>query len=377
MPFDEHAERIDALMKSAEAFPAPERARRAANLQNYAEVYRRSIDDPDGFWGEIAEELEWFARWKRVREVKLPHHRWFVGAKLNVTVNALDRHARGPRRNKVAFLWVGETGEERVFTYGRLLREVSKIGNGLRSLGVKKGDRVLLYMPLTPEGMMTMLACARIGAVHSVVYAGMGAGAIRSRLEDSRAKVVVTADVGRRRGKDVELKPIVDEALRGADFVEHVVVHRRRDPKVALKAKEVDFEELAAAQTIDCEPERMDAEDPLFILYTSGTTGKPKGVLHTQAGFMVGTYYLSRMYYDIHDEDVYWSTSDIGWIVGHSYIVYGPLFAGATILVREGAPDYPDPGVIWRTVERHGVSLIFTAPTTLRMFMKFGAEALA
>jgi acetyl-CoA synthetase len=290
-------------------------------------------------------------------------------------VNALDRHANSWRRNKVAFIWIGEDGREETVSYGQLLRRVNRVANGLKSLGVAKGDRVVIYMPLTMEGVTTMLACARIGAVHSVVYAGFSAGALRSRIEDAQAKVVMVSDVTYRRGNPVDLKSITDEAVGGLEFVEKVVVHRRQESPCALRSEqEIDFYDLVAEQSVECEPEVMDAEDPLYILYTSGTTGSPKGVVHVHGGYMVGTYYHFKSFWDIRDEDVFYCMSDIGWVVGHSYIVYGPLVAGGTTVFREGAPDYPDPGVVWRIVERHGVSVMFTAPTAVRMFMRFGEE---
>ncbi len=367
-------QQIEALTKIDEKVDPPKRVVEEAYIKDYESVYAYSIRDPEGFWGQIARELVWFEPWERVREIDLPDHRWFVGGKTNITVNALDRHADSWRRNKVAIIWLSEEGEEQVATYGQLRDRVNQFANALKSKGIKKGDRVVIYMPLTIEGIIAMLACARIGAIHSVVYAGMGAGALMSRIQDSRAKMVICADIGYRRGKVVRLKATVDEAVKDLDFVESIVVLRRQEPEIELNEWEDDFWELLRAHSHKCEAEVMDSEDPLFILYTSGTTGKPKGVVHVHGGFMVGTYYLTRAFFDVKDKDVYWSTSDIGWIVGHSYIVYGPLCAGATILVREGAPDYPHPGVVWEMVQKYGVSVMFTAPTAIRMFMRFGEE---
>ncbi|HEX2173964.1 MAG TPA: acetate--CoA ligase, partial [Dehalococcoidia bacterium] len=299
--------------------------------------------------------------------------KWFLGAQCNITVNCLDRHVRKGFGDKRAWIWIGEDGEERIFTYAEVLRYVNRIANGLKSIGIRKGDRVCIYLPLAPEGMATMLACARIGAVHSVVYAGLGAGALRDRIVDAGAKIVVTADVGYRRGKEVPLKPIVDEAVSSLDSVEKVVVWRRQaDAPPVRDDREIDFDRLVAGASEDCAPEVMDSEDPLFILYTSGTTGKPKGPLYVHGGYGVGTYYLCQIAYDLHHDDIYWCTSDIGWIVGHSSMVYGPLQNGTTCVIREGAPDYPDPGVVWSIVEKYQVTQVFTAPTALRMFMRFG-----
>jgi acetyl-CoA synthetase len=298
------------------------------------------------------------------------NHQWFVGGKTNITLNALDRHANSERRNRAAYIWLGEDGSERIVTYGQLHRMVCRFANGLKSLGVRKGDRVVIYMPLTIEGVVAMLACARIGAIHSVVYAGLGHTALRDRIVDAQAKIVIAGDVGFRRGKTVSLKAIVDEALDTVDFVEKVVVYSRQSAEIA-GPREIDFQDLLKFSA-ECPAEEMDAEDPLFLLYTSGSTGKPKGVVHVHGGYMVGTTYHLETFYDVGEQDIFWCTSDIGWVVGHSYIVYAPLCAGVTTMFREGAIDFPNPGTAWEIVERYGVTKMFTAPTALRMFMRHG-----
>ncbi len=364
---------IDHLLQETGEIPPPPHVARQATLQDYDETYRRSIADPEGFWAEVASELEWFKPWDKVFQWDYPNFQWFLGAQCNITHNCLDRHLNTPTKNKAAFIWLGEDGTERVFTYGRLAQLVNRFANGLKSLGVGKGDRVVIYMPLTPEGAIAMLACARIGAIHSVVYAGFSIGALRDRIIDAQAKVLITGDYGYRRGNKVDLKGIADEAVKGLDFLEHVVVWRRED-QPALGPKEVDFDELLAKGDIECPPEVMESEDPLYILYTSGTTGKPKGVQHVHGGYMVGTYYHFKTFWDVKDDDVFWCTSDIGWVVGHSYIAYAPLIAGATTIFREGAPDYPGPHVFYETIEKYGVNVIFTSPTLIRMLLRYGEE---
>jgi acetyl-CoA synthetase len=373
-PVTDRVENISNLFAIDEEYAAPKIVVESALQKDFENEYQRSVEDPQGFWGDQAHQFVWFRKWDKVMEWDgAGRHQWFLGGKLNIAVNALDRHANSERRNKVAYIWLGEDRTERVVTYGQLHKMVGRFANGLKSLGVSKGDRVVIYMPLTLEGVVSMLACARIGAIHSVVYAGLGHSSLRDRIEDAQAKVVIAADVGYRRGKPVQLKAIVDEALDGVACVEKVVVFSRQRPLQATSAREIDFNALMKFPA-DCPAEVMDAEDPVFILYTSGTTGKPKGVVHVHGGFMVGTTYHLRNFYDVGDTDVFWCTSDIGWIVGHSYIVYAPLCAGATTLFREGAIDYPNPGIAWEIVERYCVSKIFTAPTAIRMFMRYGEK---
>jgi acetyl-CoA synthetase len=371
---------IEALSGEQHPIHAPLWLAREAVLGNDELDRRLAASDPDQFWREQSRLVDWDTPFEEVSRINLPKHEWFVGGKLNASVNCIDRHVHTERRLKAALIWVGEDGNEVTYTYGRLYREVGRFGNALRKLGVKKGDRVVIYMPLVPEGVVAMLACARIGAIHSVVFAGMGTQALKARIIDSGAKVVVCSDFAYRRGKPLSLKPAVDEAVRELGSVEHVVVHRRGSrpgdaPIEHDSEREHDFYDVQDARAIHCKPESMDAEDPLFILYTSGTTGKPKGVVHATGGYLVGVTYLSKAFFQIGERDIYWSTSDIGWIVGHSFIVYGPLSIGATVLIREGVPDFPTPEVTWELCERHGVNIMFTAPTAVRMWMSHGATA--
>ncbi len=365
---------IEQLLKAEVELHPPAFLKEQARLKDYAAEYKRSVEDPDAFWANVAKELEWFEPWNKVFEWKYPTFQWFLGGKCNITYNALDRQVKSGRKNKVAYTWIGEDGTEQQVTYGQLLDFVSRTANGLKSLGVKKGDRVIIYMPLALEGVVSMLACARIGAVHSVVYAGFSVQALRSRIEDAQARVILTADYTVRRGKRVPLRAIVQEAIAGLEIVDRVVVWRRGTPQVELTHPEVDFYELVKSQKAECPAEVMESEDPLYILYTSGTTGKPKGVVHVQGGYMVGTYYHMTRFWDIRDDDVFFCTSDIGWVVGHSYIVYAPLLAGCTTVFREGAIDFPHPAVAWEIAEKYRVSVVFTAPTAVRMFMRHGDE---
>ena len=366
---------IDHLLQETGHIPPPPHVSGQATLQDYEGAYARSMEDPEGFWAEAAEDLHWFRRWDEVFQWEYPNFRWFVGGQTNICYNALDRHLTTERRNKAALIWLGEDGTEQVYTYARMAQQVNRCANGLKSLGVGKGDRVVIYMPLTPEGAISMLACARIGAIHSVVYAGFSVGSLRDRIQDAEAKVLITGDVGYRRGNKVDLIGIANEAVVGCDSLTSVLVWRREMAREDLTDGQVDFEELLAGQSIDCEAEVMDAEDPLYILYTSGTTGKPKGVVHVHGGYMVGTHYHFKNFWDVKDNDVFWCMSDIGWVVGHSYIVYAPLVAGATTVFREGAPDYPHNAIFYEIIEKYGVNVIFTAPTAVRMLMRYGEES--
>ncbi len=371
--------RIESILKETRLFPPPEafRARaRIASLAEYERMYRESIGDPERFWGAVARELPWMKPFGRVLDwSKKPFVKWFVGGKINASAVCLDQHLHGPRRNKLAILWEGEPGEVRRFTYAEALSEVERFANVLKHRGVKKGDRVALYMPMTPELAFALLACARIGAIHSVIFGGFSANSIRDRVLDGGCSAVITADGGWRRGKVLALKPVVDEALEGLEGVHTVFVVRRAGNEVAWKeGRDVWVHELREKVAARCAPEPMDSEDTLFLLYTSGSTGKPKGIRHTTGGYLVGTYATARYVFDLRDEDVFWCTADIGWVTGHSYIVYGPLANGATVVMYEGAPNQPHPGRLWEMVQRHRVSVFYTAPTAIRSFMRWGDE---
>jgi acetyl-CoA synthetase len=346
-------------------------------MGDYTWTYNEFEKDPDKFWDNIAKKLHWFSPYDKVSEWNYPYAKWFVNGKTNITYNCLDRHVLGERRNKVALIWKGEhNNEERVFTYRQLYREVQRFSNGLKKLGVVKGDRVCIYMPVIPEQIIAMLACTRIGAIHSVVFGGYGAAALNQRIVGAGAKIVITADMAIRRGKAIPLMHVIQEAIINAPTVEHLIILRREQhiPVELHKEMEIDFYDVMADVDNNCPAEVMDAEDPLFILYTSGTTGAPKGIVHTCGGYMVGAYYTTKYIFDIKEHDVYWCTADPGWITGHSYVVYGPLSVGATILITESTPDYPDPGIWWKIVEEYGVNILYTAPTAIRMFMKLGRE---
>jgi len=368
---------ISDLLQEDRSFPPPQAFREQANVRD-DEVYARAERDPERFWADFASELEWSTPWSRVLEWNPPHAKWFVGGTLNASVNCVDRHVRGPRRNKAAIVWEGEPGDRRTLTYFDLYRQVSQFANVLKSLGVKRGDRVALYLPLIPELAIAMLACARIGAVHSVVFGGFSSESLRDRINDAQASVLVTADGGWRRGQVVPLKQMADEALAGTPSIQHVViVQRLHGSPVQVHVKEGRdhwYHRLMQDAAHTCEPEKMDAEDMLYILYTSGTTGKPKGIVHTTGGYLVGTYATTKWVFDLKEDDVYWCTADLGWVTGHSYVVYGPMANGATVVMYEGAPDWPQKDRFWQIVERYGVTIFYTAPTAIRAFMRWGTE---
>ncbi len=338
-------------------------------------MMRRAAKNPERFWADAAQQLEWIKPWKRVLDWQPPFARWFVGGKLNVSVNCLDRHLSGPRRNKAAIIWEGEPGEVRTLTYQQLYYEVCRFANALKSLGVDKGDCVALYMPMVPEAAVAMLACARIGAVHNVVFAGFSAEALGDRINDAQARFVVTADGSYRRGAVLKLKSAVDEALKSCPTVQKVVVLRRAANEVSwTDGRDVWWHDAVANVPGECHPESLDSEHPLFILYTSGSTGKPKGVLHTTGGYLTQVALTAKWVFDLQEEDIFWCTADVGWVTGHSYVVYGPLANGATTFLYEGGPLHPEPDRLWSIVERHRVNVFYTAPTAIRTFMRMGEE---
>ena len=371
----ESAGGIDALLREERSFPPPPGFAARANMGD-AGVYARAAQDPEAFWAGLAEELDWFEKWHTVLEWNPPYAQWFIGGKLNVSFNCIDRHVRDGRRNKAAIVWEGEPGDWQVYTYGDLLREVCRFANGLKSLGVGKGDRVTIYLPMTPELPIAMLACARIGAPHSVVFGGFSAESLRDRINDSQSRLLITADGGYRRGGIVPLKQNADASLEGAGSVEKVVVLRRTGSAddLMVAGRDIWWHDLVQDQPRTCPPEPMDSEDLLFLLYTSGTTGKPKGIIHSTAGYLLGTQATAKGVFDLKEDDVYWCTADIGWVTGHSYIVYGPLANGATTVMYEGSPDYPGRDRFWDVVAKYGVSILYTAPTAIRTFMRWGEE---
>ncbi len=369
---------IESVLTEDRVFPPPAEFAANAHVKSFGEyekLYAEAAADPQAFWAKQAEALHWFKKWDTVLEWNEPFAKWFVGGKINISYNCLDRHLETPRKNKAAMIWEGEPGEQRTLTYLQLHREVSKFANVLRKLGVSTGDRVALYMPLVPELAISMLACARIGATHTVIFGGFSADAIRDRVIDCGCKVIVTADGGFRRGSEIRLKDTVDEAVVHTPSVENVVVFKRTGSHIAMKAgRDHWWDELM--QTVDavCPAAELDSEHPLYILYTSGTTGKPKGILHTTGGYLTQAAYTAKMIFDLKDEDVYWCTADIGWVTGHSYVVYGPLANGATVFMYEGAPNFPDFDRFWDIIERNRITIFYTAPTAIRAFIKWGEQ---
>jgi acetyl-CoA synthetase len=372
---------IKSILQEQRLFSPPAELAEQAHIKSFAEyeqLYAKAKADPAAFWAELAQqELDWFEPWHTVLDWQPPFAKWFVGGKLNITYNCLDRHLKTWRRNKAALIWEGEPGDSRTLTYAQLHREVCQIANVLKQLGVKKGDRVGIYMPMVPEAAIAMLACARIGAPHTVVFGGFSAEALKDRLNDAQAKLVITADGGFRKDKTIPLKAAVDQALanNGAPSVQNVLVVQRTQEAIPMQTgRDHWWHDLLAEASADCPPEPMDSEDMLFILYTSGTTGRPKGVVHTTAGYNLYTHMTCKWAFDLKDTDVYWCTADVGWITGHSYIVYGPLSNGATSLMYEGVPRPSNPGCFWDVIEKYGVNIFYTAPTAIRAFIKLGSQ---
>jgi acetyl-CoA synthetase len=373
------ASNIESILKETRKFAPPADFAAQAHIKSqadYEHIYQRAKDDPEGFWAEqAARKLHWFRPWHKVLDWKPPHAKWFVGGTTNASYNCLDRHLEGPRKNKAAIIWEGEPGDSRVLTFHQLHRETCKFANVLKSLGVHKGDRVTIYMPMIPEAVVAMLACARIGATHSVIFGGFSAESVADRNNDAKSKLIITADGGWRRGKVVPLKANVDVALTKSPTIEKCVVVNRCNQAIEMKpGRDVWYHELMNDASPNCPAEQLDSEHPLYVLYTSGSTGKPKGIQHSTAGYLLGAALTHEWVFDIKDEDVYWCTADIGWVTGHSYIVYGPLANGTTTLMYEGAPDFPQQDRFWSIIEKFGVNILYTAPTAIRAFIKWGDQ---
>ncbi|GIU82386.1 MAG: acetate--CoA ligase [Acidobacteria bacterium] len=373
------SEKIESILQESRVFMPPSEFSSKAHIKSFEEyerLYNEAAKDTEKFWASIAEEnLHWFKKWDKVLEWNEPHAKWFIGGKINASYNCLDRHVQTWRRNKAAIIWEGEPGEVRTLTYQQLFREVCKFSNVLKSLGIRTGDRVAIYMPLIPEVIVAMLACARIGATHTVIFGGFSAEAVSDRVNDCQCKLIITADGGYRRGGEIRLKDTVDLAMQKTPSVEKVIVFRRTGSAVNMQqGRDYWWHELMEKANENCPAEELDSEHPLFILYTSGTTGKPKGVLHTTGGYLTAVNITSKWVFDLKDEDIYWCSADVGWITGHSYVVYGPLSNGATVLIYEGAPNYPDFDRFWAIIERHKVNIFYTAPTAIRSFIRWGEE---
>jgi acetyl-CoA synthetase len=376
MAANESATNITSVLREERKFEPPAEFVRHARVSGraaYDALRERAERDPEGFWAEQARELDWFKPFDTVLEWKFPFAKWFIGGKLNASVNCLDRHLKGHLRNKAALIWEGEPGDSRVLTYQMLADEVGRCANALKKLGVEPGDRVAIYMPLVPEAAIAMLACARIGAIHSVIFGGFSSEALVDRINDAEAKLVITADGGWRRGQKVELKANVDAALKRTPSVRKCLVLRRIGDDVAMHSgRDVWWHDVVAGERADCPPYQADAEHPLYTLYTSGTTGKPKGVVHTTGGYLTHLLATMKWVFDLRQDDIYWCTADIGWVTGHSYVVYGPLAAGATVVMYEGAPNFPENDRFWAIIEKYRVSILYTAPTAIRTFIKWG-----
>jgi acetyl-CoA synthetase len=378
-PRQEKEADLDALLTETRKFPPPEAFRRKASISDPA-IYGKALENPEEFWAKWAGELEWQTPWSRVLDWKPPYAKWFVGGKLNASHNCLDRHLK-TRGDKKALIWEGEPGDSRTLTYRELHAEVSRFANVLKKLGIQAGDRVAIYLPLIPEAVVSMLACARVGAVHSVIFGGFSSEALRDRINDAEAKLLITATTGYRRGNIVPLKKLADEAVSGTPSIQNVVVVMRRssatesDETISMQSgRDHWYHAMMKDASPDCPPTWVDSEHMLYTLYTSGTTGKPKGIIHTTGGYLTGVYATTKWVFDLKEDDVYWCTADIGWVTGHSYVVYGPLANGATVLIYEGAPDWPERDRLWQLVEKYKATIFYTAPTAIRAFMKWGTE---
>ena len=365
---------VDALLEENRVFKPEKSFLSQANVQDEG-IYRDAHKNPKKYWENWAKKLDWFQKWNTILEWKPPFAQWFIGGKLNACYNCVDRHVKGPNKNKAALIWEGEPGDHRILTYWEVYREVNKFANALKSLGVKKGDRVAVYLPMIPEAVISMLACARIGAIHTVVFGGFSAEALKDRINDAHAKVLITADGGYRRGTVVPLKNTADKAIEHCPSIHHVIIVKRASNEIHVKeGRDHWYHRLLQDAKQYCAPEEMDSEDILFTLYTSGTTGKPKGIVHTTGGYMTGVLATTTMVFDLKPEDVFWCTADVGWVTGHSYVVYGPMANGATQVIYEGAPDWPERDRFWKLTEKYGVTIFYTAPTAIRAFMKWGVE---
>jgi acetyl-CoA synthetase len=365
---------VDALLKENRIFPPSKEFIKQANVRD-KKWYASAQKNPQAFWARQAQALDWFKPWKKILDWKPPFAKWFVGGKLNACYNCVDRHVQTANRNKAALIWEGEPGDQRTLTYYDLYREVNRFANAIKALGVNKGDRVAIYLPMIPEAVISMLACARIGAVHTVVFGGFSAEALRDRINDASAKLLITADGGYRRGAIVPLKIAADDAVKSCPSIENVIVVQRTKTSVNMQdGRDHWYHDLMKTAGSFCEPEAMESEDLLFILYTSGTTGKPKGIIHSTGGYMTGVTYTMKYVFDLKPSDVFWCTADVGWVTGHSYITYGPLSNAATVVIYEGSPDWPQRDRFWRIIEKYGVTIFYTAPTAIRAFMKWGTE---
>ncbi len=365
---------VAALLTENRTFKPSKAFHAQAHIRD-SKIFQEASRNREKFWAKQALDLDWFSPWKKVLEWKSPFAKWFVGGKLNASYNCLDRHITTANRNKAAIIWEGEPGEERVLTYWDLYREVNKLANVLKSLGIKKGDTIAIYLPMIPEAVISMLACARIGAAHTVVFGGFSADSLKDRINDAKAKILITADGGYRRGSIVQLKNASDTAIQECPTIKNVIVIKRCNNEIHMQpGRDLWYHDLLKTAAHFCEPERMDSEDLLFILYTSGSTGKPKGIIHTTGGYMTGVTFTTKYVFDLKSEDVFWCTADVGWVTGHSYITYGPLANGATVVIYEGSPDWPQRDRFWRIIEKYGVTIFYTAPTAIRAFMKWGTQ---